>query len=353
MRHQLLRGFASLLVLLALPIAAHAQSSEGLEIKPAIIENNAAAGQTYQMSLTVTNIAPTEKTFYLSSKDIKGLDERGLPVFAQPGEATDFSLSHWVIVSPAPITMKAGETRQIAFSIRVPADATPGAHFGGVFLSADAPKLASSGAGIGISVGTIIDLKIAGDVIEDAQLREFSTDKLVYGAPSVVFSAKVSNHGNVLVRPHGLVEISDMFGKKVGTLNVNDNAAPVFPGTDRSYTANWDADGFAFGRYQAVVSLVYGDEARKTISGATSFWVLPLKPILTTIGILLAFIIMLFFGVRSYIRRTLRSMGATPGRMTDHVVARRGRAASRMMIVAVAVFIFALAFLGLLFFIFA
>ena len=355
MRHQLIRGLAmSLLVVLAvLPGAVQAQSSEGLELKPAVIEDNAAPSQQYRFTVHVTNIASSERTFYLSAKDIKGLDDEGLPVFATEGEATEYSLSSWVQLPQSAITLKAGETKDVPFTVNVPSSASPGAHFGGVFLSAEAPRLSASGAAIGISVGTIINLKIAGDVVEDAQLREFSTDKLVYGMPAVTFSAKVSNRGNVLVRPHGLVEVSDMFGKKVGTLTVNDNAAPVFPGTDRAFATSWDGEGFAFGRYQAVVSLVYGDEARKTISGATSFWVLPLKPILTTIGILLAFIVLLYLSVRSYIRRTLRSMGATPGRMADHVVARRGRAASRMMIVALAVFVFALAFLGLLFFIFA
>lgn len=355
MRHLLPRRFGWTLlvgVFAFLPLAAMAQTPEGLELKPAVIEDNATPGQVYQFTIKVTNISPNEKSFYASAKDIKGLDSNGLPVFAAEGETTDYSLSSWLALPQEQIVLKAGETRAIPFSIRVPANSSPGAHFGGVFLSAQAPKLSSTGAGVGYSVGTIIALKIAGDVIEDAQLREFSTDRFVYSSSTVNFLSKVENRGNVLARPHGLIEISDMFGKKVGTLTVNDTAAPVFPGSDRTYPVSWTADGFAFGRYQAVASLVYGDQARKTISGTTSFWILPLKPILTVLGALLALVLVLYFGIRSYIRKTLRAMGASPDR-ADHVLVRRDRSASRMMIVTVGIFLFVLLFLAALFVFFA
>lgn len=346
-------GAGVLVAVLALvPVFASAQESEGLQIKPAVIEDKADPGQLYHFSINVTNIAPSEKTFVLHVRDIKGLDDNGLPVFSQDGGATGYELSSWVELPPGAVTLQAHESRQIPFAIRVPVSASPGAHFGGVFLEEQATKLDSSGAAIGISVGTIIDLKIAGDVIEDAQLREFSTDKLVYGEPSVTFNARVSNHGNVLVRPHGVIEVRGASGAKVGTLTVNDNAAPVFPGSDRSYAAQWNGEGFAFGRYQAVVSLVYGDDARKTISGTVSFWVLPLKPILAVVGALLGLVLVLYVGVRAYVRRTLIAMGAPAGR-SDALVARRERALSRVAVLAIFFLIFVLVFLGLLFFLFA
>jgi hypothetical protein len=335
------------------PLMASAQASQGVELKPAVIEDAAAPSQTYHFGITVRNISDSARTYTFSARDIKGLDASGLPVFAAPNETTDYSLSAWIILPQNSVTLDAGEMREIPFTVKVPAGASPGAHFGGIFLDAAAGTQQTTGAAVGYSVGTIISLKIAGDVVEEAQLREFSTDKLVYGTPAVTFSARVENKGNVLERPHGLIEVTDMLGKKVATINVNDSAAPVFPGSDRRYPVKWSSDDFAFGRYQAVVSLVYGDSARKTISAATSFWILPLKLILTLIGVLLAVLVMLYLSVRSYIRKTLRAMGATPGRMTDHAIARRERSASRMMVLTLAILIFAIAFLALLFFVFA
>ncbi len=344
-------GVAALLIAIQ-PALAHAQA-EGLKVSPAVLEDNAALGQVYQFSVTVTNLAQTETSLVAKARDIKGLDESGLPIFASPGETTDYSLSSWIDLPSDAITLGPGETRSIPFSVRVPADASPGAHFGGVFLESEAPSLASSGAGIGYSVGTIIDLKLPGDVVEDAQLREFSTKQFIYGTPAVAFSAKVSNLGNVLARPTGVIEITDMFGKKVGTVNINETAAPVFPGSDRSYAASWDSDSFAFGRYQAVLSLVYGDQERKTISATASFWILPLKPILFVAGFLLGLILAIFIAVRVYIRRTLRVMGAGRGRIVQQTAVRRQRSVSLMMVTVVSVTLFALVFLGFLFFVFA
>jgi len=342
-------GIAMLLIGLQ-PSIAHAQA-EGLKISPAVLEDNAKLGQVYQFSVKVTNLAHTETTLVAKARDIKGLDQNGLPIFAIPGEATNYSLSSWIDLPRDAITLGPGETRFIPFSVRVPADASPGAHFGGVFLESEAPSLSSSGAGIGYSVGTIIDLKLPGDVIEDAQLREFSTKRFIYSSPSVSFTAKVSNLGNVLARPTGIIEITDMFGKKVATVSVNDTAAPVFPGSDRTYAAEWDGNSFAFGRYQAVLSLVYGDQVRKTISATASFWVLPLKPILFFVGFLLGLILTIFVSVRVYIRRTLRVMGAGRGRVMP--VVRQQRSVSLMMVTIISITLFALIFLGFLFFVFA
>lgn len=356
MTNRFVKGFgygvvAALLV--AGPLVASAQSAQGVELKPAIIEDSATPGQVYHFGVTVRNISDTEHTYSFSARDIKGLDTDGQPVFAGSNEATEYSLSAWISLPQSAVTLAAGESREIPFVVTVPTGASPGAHFGGIFIDAAAGQQQTTGAAIGYSVGTIISLKIAGDVVEDAQLREFSTGRFVYGAPNVSFVARVENKGNVLARPHGLVEISDMFGKKVATVNVNDAAAPVFPGSDRSYMVQWTDDGFAFGRYQAIVSLVYGDAARKTITGATSFWILPLKPILIVLGVLAVVLGGLYMSIRSYIRKTLRAMGATPGRMADHAIARRSASATRMMIFTVAILVFALAFLALLFFVFA
>jgi hypothetical protein len=162
-----------------------------------------------------------------------------------------------------------------------------------------------------------VSLRIAGDAVEEARIREFSTRKLVYTAPDVSFDTKVENVGNVFVRPHGLVEITNMFGTKVGTVAVNDGGAPVFPGEHRVYTVDWKSDSFAIGRYQAVVSLSYGDDLKKTITATASFWIVPLKFIAIVAFSLLVVILALYLGMRTYIRRTLRSMGVNDTQSAD------------------------------------
>lgn len=327
--------------------------TEGVQIRPAIIEDRVEPGQIYRFAIKVTNIADNERTFNLLARDISGLDDRGVPIFTEEGVATSFELSSWVKLPQDSIMLKAGQTADIPFSILVPTDATPGAHFGGVFFEVRPEQLQSTGAAVGSRVGTIINLRIAGDVTEEMRLREFSTEKFIYDAPPVNFSARVDNLGNVLLRPHGLVEITDMFGKKVGSVEVNKSAAAVFPGGSREYNVVWEQDGLVFGRYQALLSFVYGEDGRKTIVRATSFWVLPLKPTLITLGVIFGLILGLYVMVKLHINRKLRSMGVS-GKTDAQLYAKRyHKPISRMTFVVLGLLIFGLVLLGGLFFMFA
>lgn len=322
-------------------------------MKPAIIEDRVNPGEVRDFSLSVTNIGTVERTFFFSAQDIKGVDQRGVPIFADQGEVTPFELSTWLSVPQESITIPAGETRQFPFRVAVPADASPGAHFGGVFLDVRPPKLRSSGAAIGFRVGTIVSLRIAGDVIEEARVRSFSTDKLIYNQPNVRFTTNVENMGNVLVRPYGQIKIVNMTGREVGTVRVNENVSPVFPQAERSYETEWEREGFAFGRYQAMVSLVYGEDGRRTITGTASFWILPVKPILYTIGGFLLIVLIMFFFVRMYIRRKLSEMGVTSVKRGDYYTKKYDRSASRLLVMTIAIALFCLAFLAFLFLMFA
>jgi hypothetical protein len=343
-----------ILVSAGAPTFVLAQVSEGLQIKPAVIEDNVNLGGLNQYSVTVHNIATVEKTFFLTTSDIKGLDDQGLPVFAKEGEQTGYELSSWIALPQGAITLLAGETKTISFSVHVPNQASPGAHFGAIMLTNRPVAPGTSGSGIGYSVANIISLTIAGDVHEDAQLREFSTDKIIYGTPSVTFTSKIENLGNALIRPHGIITITDMFGKQVGTIEVNSTAAPVFPGSSRKYNVEWKKDGFAFGRYEAVGGFSYGDSERKTISSTTSFWVLPLKPIAIVLGVLLALILGMYFAIRMYIRNKLRDMGISSDSSDANYYARKyQRSGSRMIIVTLIVFLICVLFLAVIFLAFA
>ena len=351
----LLVGIAVITLSFAIAPQVHAQTNQGVEIKPGIIEDKVNPGDTYRFSLSVKNLFSNTQTFFVEKEDITGLDEQGKPEFAGPGQATGYELTSWITSSKESITLESGEKQTVAFLVRVPKEATPGSHFGGVFFTARASKTTTTGAGIGLQVGAVISLRISGDITEDARLREFSTERLVYDSPQVGFKVRVEDLGNVLLRPHGVIDITDMRGKSVTSVRVNDSAAPVFPGTDRIYSPAWNSDSFAIGRYQAVLSLVYGDDSRKTISSVTSFWVLPMKPILGVLGSLVALIVILYVMVRIYIRKKLKEMGITSGKGGDaaYYEKKYNKSAARMVILISVIFLFCLASLAALFLMFA
>lgn len=336
------------------PMSARAQTQEGIRITPAIVEDKAEPGDTYRFELSVTNLGETDKTFYLVTEDIDGLDDKGMPIFSTETEVTEFEMSSWINLPQDVVTMKAGETRSVPFTVDVPLSASPGSHFGGIFVDMRPPKQRTIGAGVGVKVGSLVSLRVSGEIVEDARVREFSTEKIIYNNPNVTFSAKVENLGNVLIRPQGFVEISNMFGKQVANIRVNESGAAVFPKSDRSLDSVWESEDFAFGRYQAILTLGYGLDDKKTIYSTTSFWVLPLQPILTALGILFVLILGLYVSVRMYINKKLNEMGVSSKRSDAGYYAKRYQKSSSVLtVVVVAGFIVCIVFLFLLFLMFA
>lgn len=351
MLRAILPGTVLLGIALLLPIStASAQSAMGLQMRPAVIEEKVDPGETRSFTIQVTNIAEEEKTLYLSALDIVGIDAGGVPAFAEEGEKTPYELSAWIGLPTDIIVLRSAETRDITFTVRVPRDASPGSHFGGIFFESKPSQGQDTGTAIGARVGTVVSLLVAGDITEEVILREFSTERFIYDAPPVGFKMNIENRGNVLARPHGAIEITDMFGKKVATVEVNATGAAVFPQGTREYAESWDTEGLVLGRYTATLNVVYGEEERRTVIRSTSFWVLPLKPTLITLGSILGVILLLYFLVRTYIRRKLRDMGVTD---TKAYSQRYNRGISRLTFIAAGIALLGIVLLGAIFLLFA
>lgn len=329
-----------------------AQDSAGITVVPASIEQAADPGAVIQEVLTVTNESDTDREFYVYVRDIKGVEAGGVPVFAEEAEKTGFEISEWVTLNAERITVPAYGSIDLPVTITVPDSATPGSHFGGVFVSVEPPKLRQIGAGVGYQVATILSIRISGAIIDTARIRSFSTDKLIYGEKHVVFNAKIENQGNILIRPRGPVTITGMFGGDPEIFTVNDSLAGVFPGTMRDFEFTWDSNGIGFGRYEAVLALAYdGDGGQKTIDATLVFWVFPTKIMLSIIGILVAIFGLGYALTRYYINQAI--LRAAGGR---HIVSPRYRrqvGISRLAFVFVSVLSLIVIFLLVLLVLFA
>lgn len=295
------------------------ESSAGISITPAVVEPDKSLdpGSISEYDITVKNLNPSEETFYLSVKNISGVAGEGTPIFSEnTGEKTGMELADWVTLQTTQITLPPGVSERVTFVLAVPQDAAPGSHFGSVFISVDPPEIEKSGAAVGYRVANIISVRVTGDADESANIRQFSTERYFNGSKNVQFLARIVNTGNVLVKPSGPVEIRNMLGQTVDTFVFNENKSAVFPKNDREYKFTWTGEGTGFGRYEAILSPVYGDAgAKMTMSSTVSFWILPLNIILPALGILAVVLLTTFIFVRLYIRRTLAHLSQGQGRI--------------------------------------
>jgi len=292
----------------------YAQDNAGITLVPATIEKPANPGDVLNEILKVTNESSVDREYFVYKKNIKGVETGGVPVFAtEDSEKTGYEITEWIEIPTEPIKVPANSSVELPIVIRVPDTATPGSHFGGIFVSVEPPRLRETGAGVGFEVVSVISIRINGDVVDTARIRQFSTDKLLYSTKDVRFTAKIENQGNILIRPRGPLTITSMFGTDPETVLMNASLAGVFPGTMRDINVEWTGKGIGFGKYEAVVALVYeGNNGQKTIDASLVFWVFPGKIMLTILGIFLAIGVIGYALTKYYINQAI--MRAAGGR---------------------------------------
>lgn len=283
---------------------------EGVSISPAVIDETLDPGVEQSFTMKVTNLNDRDQKFYVFARNIKGTNN-GVPIFVSDDlEATGYELADWITLSVDEIELPARGSVNLDFKISVPDNASPGGHFGGVFISVDPPEIEKSGAAVGYQVANIIDIRVNGDVVEEAQIRQFSTSKYLHGSQNVTFDVTIQNEGNVMIRPSGPLEIFNMLGKQVGNLTFNTEQFGVFPGERKVFNnIVWEGDSVGFGRYEAILSPVYGDYgAKKTMSSTVTFWILPMSIIGPALGVLAFILLTVYVFVRIYIKRSLAHM---------------------------------------------
>lgn len=347
---------------LAVVQTAFAQERAGIGIQPALVEEIVTPGDTYTFNMRVINNSDQEQEYFIFARDIRELNSAGQPIFVDEDEKIEHGLSEWISFNRESLTIAPDEDGQIEVIVQVPDTASPGGHFGAVFVSLEPPDIEEGTATrVGANVGTLMNFRIAGDITEEMQIREFSTDKSIYTKSEVRFTAKVENLGNVLLRPSGPLEITNIFGQKVATLTINETGRGVFPGQVRDFEITWEGGRFAFGRYQALAGLVYGQDARKSIDATISFWILPMNIILPVGGGLLVLIVSVILLMRWMVNRKVKMLEQVAGDLTkakkQAQVDRKlsaGNAApvSKLAMIALSLLVLALIFLILLFFLF-
>jgi hypothetical protein len=337
---------------------SHAQTAVSVKVEPALFEQAVNPGDRFSTSITITNSGSASQQFTVGIQDISGVDQNSQPIFSS-SSASAYGLSSWVQLGATTVTVPSGGSVVVPFTIVVPENVGPGGHYGAIFISSSRVRPIFNGSGVGYEVGALIELRIAGDATEQAEVKEFSTDAALYQSPSVKFNATIANEGNVLLQPHGPIDVTNMFGQRVGSVIVNDQGASVFPGATRSFATSWIGSSFAFGQFSAVMTLDYGDTVNKNISASTSFWVIPVVPIIVVLASIIFFILIFVWSVKAYVRKRVSAM---LGRVAEKerasvseeekLISGSGLPLSRLVFIVVATAIFALIFLLALFFFF-
>jgi len=288
-------------------------NAQGLAVKvqPSTVEQQLDPGAVAEGDLTITNQSDTEEVYKIETRNIVGMNDAGRPEFSDIPSSDEMEAAAWILPTVKEATVPAGKSVTIPYRIMVPAQASPGSYFAAVWVTREAETTEESGAGVGFHVASLFNIRISGDAQEGLLIREFFTDKVLYGGATVAFTTRVENTGTVHQRPRGIISITDMLGNDVDQLAVNEQAGGVMPRQERIFEGVWSTDEFTLGKYRALLSMAYGEQVSQTITREVTFWVLPGKEIGIVLGVIAGVVLLLMFAVRAYVRRALRRAGVS------------------------------------------
>jgi len=285
---------------LVAPAHTLAQERTGLSVSPPTFEASANPGDDIKNTIRVENITDEPLNVSVDVRNFSALGEEGQVNLSK--EDNSYALASWIKISPIKDTIAPKESKTFEYTINVPSNAQPGGRFGSiVFITDPKPVTSGSGVAVGQEIGSLLFLKIAGDVREEAKIESFKTGKKLYEYGPVVFETRVKNLGNVQFRPKGTITITNVFGKVVQTIPVD--SRNVLPSAIRKMEGSWK-NKWLFGPHTATVSLVYGNN-NKILTASTSFWGLPYR-VIAVIGLFIVGISFFIYRARQRISKSVK-----------------------------------------------
>lgn len=314
-----INGALLLCLFMLAPMAAFAQGadSQTLSVSPTLFEMQANRSQTWTSQLRVINVNDYPITVYPQAVNFAPLGEDGrgdlIPVFES--ETQGQTLAEWITVPADPVVIDPQATAEIPVQVQVPENAAPGGHYAAILVGTKPPSDGSDLSQVQTAqfVTSLFFVRVAGEVFESGDIREFSTEQGIVQKPEAALYMRFENTGNVHVQPQGDIKIFNMWGKERGFIPINHQThfGNVLPNSIRKFSFTWkgDTDAYDIGRYKAVATLGYGEDGKKYVTSTTYFWVIPYTTILITLLILFIGVKITLWLIRRYIDRMLALSG--------------------------------------------
>ncbi|GAA2974958.1 WxL protein peptidoglycan domain-containing protein [Actinokineospora diospyrosa] len=211
---------AAVLLVLGVPAVAAAQNvTWGVRPADSAMGQNrpnfaysVAPGAELADALLVSNHEQRALTFAVYAADAFTTSSGQLDL--RPAGETSTDAGAWVRFDAPTITVQAGQTVAVPFTVSVPASATPGDHSGGVVTS----LRVESGSGVTVDrrLGARMHLRVAGTLTPKAEVQglqvEYDGTPNPVGKGTATVSYTIANTGNTRLSATHSVRIAGLFG---------------------------------------------------------------------------------------------------------------------------------------------
>ncbi len=166
----------SSIVILLTPVYTYAADAINFDVTPIKYELDLDPGESVTLPATLFNRWTGTFDIITSTSDFEPSGLTGQPRFVRYSELVhaDQQLSTWITLDTPGFTINGGESRVMNFTIDVPANATPGWHYGAVFLKKEGDILWSWIVGIHVDYGILILVNVSGDIVSTGSVSPIS-----------------------------------------------------------------------------------------------------------------------------------------------------------------------------------
>ena len=225
---------ASLLATMAWPTPVQAAKRDvGLKITPLRKYPVLNPGATTADSITVTNSTSKTQTISLSA-EVFGVINEAYDYNFQPSET-----AQWIQFADKRITLVSHQSRSVAYSLAVPANATPGGHFFAL-LASTTPPIKPGQVNEVSRVASLIYLQVNGQINQQSRLLSASVPWFT-GSPTIPLVTQVADSGNTYIRARaGVYATREPFGRPANLAQLN---SVILPSTVRKISGTVKLSG--------------------------------------------------------------------------------------------------------------
>jgi len=190
--------------------------------------------------IAVSNYSTSPLKLRIYATDAYNTADGGFTVLPLATKPRDVGL--WVSFPTTVVTLQAKSSQILPFTLKVPNDAKPGDHVGGIMLSLTTQAADAKGGQIEVEsrVGTRLQVRVPGALKAQLTVSHVSVtyhgSSIPFGSGSVTVSYTVANTGNVRLSGTQKVHVSSLFGGSQPSLPIAD-VKELLPGEQERVTA--------------------------------------------------------------------------------------------------------------------